>query len=201
MELANVMLALGGDAAHVISKYAVSPAEVAVLQMIHGNDAVTEISVYGRVDRSSRTERERLLQAYGKSDDGGPIRAPAVDALFPGVAARVFEKFVELDLDDSFYKAKGRAAPKKAAQEKVEVVEEIVEPIDEDVVEELDDNAPIDGIDDKTSETENPDDVEDEDGVGDINDSVAGTSKVKSAIAPVKKTASRKTQLKADVLG
>jgi len=96
MELATCMLALGGDAGQTIQKYNVTPSEVAVLRLIHGNDSVTEIVKIGKVDRPMRVERARLVEAYGRGMDG-VIRCPAVDSLFPGVAARLFERFSEIE--------------------------------------------------------------------------------------------------------
>lgn len=113
MELANCTLALGGDAGNTIQKFEVTPSEIAVLRLIHGTDSVTEIEIIGEEYRTGRHERDRLSQSYGKSEEGVWSSKP-VDALFPGVAARLFDKFEELELDDSFYKAE-RLAPKKTA--------------------------------------------------------------------------------------
>lgn len=122
MQLANIMLALGGDVGNTIPKYETTPAEVAVLQHIHGNEAVTDIDVLEKtIPRTSRAERERLLTIYGKPmPPRGDIRCEALEALFPGVAARVFETFDEMDLLDEHFKAK----PKKAAPEPDEADDE-----------------------------------------------------------------------------
>lgn len=124
MQLANILLALGGDAGNTVPKYEVTPAEVAVLQYIHGNESVTDIDISPRsVSRTSRAERERLLQVYGKpAPPRGDIRCEALDAMFPGVAARVFETFEELDIDDQFFKT----APRRAEPEPVEAEDENV---------------------------------------------------------------------------
>jgi hypothetical protein len=106
MQIANVLLSLGGDHGNQIMKHAVTAAEIAVLRAIHGDDAVQEVEPTGDVTRTHRAERERLLNIYGqaKTDDQKPI----VESMFPGIAARVFEKLHELDLPDSFFKATGR---------------------------------------------------------------------------------------------
>lgn len=114
MQIANVLLSLGGDHGNQIMKHAVTAAEIAVLRAIHGDDAVQEVEPTGDVTRTHRAERERLLNTYGaaKSDDQKPI----VESMFPGIAARVFEKLHELELPDSFFKATGRLkAPAAAA--------------------------------------------------------------------------------------
>lgn len=117
MQTANIMLALGGNRSNVIPKYGVTAAEIAVLQLIHGNDSVTDVEPIGEIERTSREERARLLQTYGRME-GERFASPQVEALFPGAAARVFEELAELDLPDSYYKAVARAsapAPKPAA--------------------------------------------------------------------------------------
>lgn len=102
MQIANVLVAIGGDMRNTVPKYDVTVSEVAVLREIHGNDAVKEIAITGDVRRTSRQEIGRLMERYGRTD-GGRFVAPAVSALFPGVAARVFEAFDELDLDESYF--------------------------------------------------------------------------------------------------
>lgn len=116
MQTANIMLALGGNRDQVIPKFNVTPAEVAVLRQIHGDDAVTDIDPNGEIVRRNRDERQRLVETYGRRVDGNRHVAPAVDALFPGAAARVFEKFEELDLPDDFYKAATRVGPARVEQ-------------------------------------------------------------------------------------
>lgn len=120
MQLANATVALAGDTGNTVQKFEVTPAEVAVLQLIHGNDAVTEITVLEEeTDRNSRAERQRLSETYG-AQEGETFRSRAVDALFPGAAARLFETFDELELDESLYarKAERAPAPKKATASK-----------------------------------------------------------------------------------
>ena len=134
MQLANIALALGGDQGNTIQKFGVTPAEVAVLREIHGDASVFDIQPLEEdVKRTSRDERIRLQEIYGKPP--GSRELSAVDVLFPGAAARVFETFDELELDESFYKATDRAKPKKA--QKPKEPEEPDEP-DEDEPEEPD---------------------------------------------------------------
>lgn len=95
MQLANIMLALAGDPGQVIPKFNVTPSEVAVLRVIHGSDAVNDITIVGDVNRTHRTEHERLTLTYGRGING-EIRSPAVDRLFPGAAAKLFDTFDEL---------------------------------------------------------------------------------------------------------
>lgn len=107
METANVLLALGGDKRNTVPKYLVTAAEVAVMREIHGHDAVFDIEVVGTVNRTHRQEIGRLTEAYGRQD-GERRLSPAVNALYPGAAARVHETFAELELPDEFFIATGR---------------------------------------------------------------------------------------------
>jgi len=116
VELANAYLALGGDTGHTVPQYDVTPAQVAVLEAIHGAGSVTEIEVIGVAQnehgrpRSNREELRRVKEIYGHAKNGNGI--PYVEMLYPGAAARVFEAFDELELIGSQFKTK--AAPKAA---------------------------------------------------------------------------------------
>jgi len=132
MQQANIMLALGGNLGQTIPKFGVTPAEVAVLREIHGNASVFDIQPLDEeIERTSREERSRLLEIYGKPP--GSREMSAVEVLFPGAAARVYEGFDELEIDESFFKATGRVKPKKAqaASEPDEVEDDEVDEADE----------------------------------------------------------------------
>lgn len=156
MQLINAMISLGGDHGNTVAKFGITVAEVAVLQAIHGNDAVKEIEIVGSVERSHRQEIARLLAVYGRMHDGKDVSP--VSTLFPGAAARVFEKLDELDIPDEFYAANSR--PAKSREPLVPVVLEPVaaasSPAPENKAEE------DDGIGEMT------------DGIGDKDDGVLG---------------------------
>lgn len=116
MQTANIMLALAGDVGNTIPKYDVTPAEIAVLRAVHGDEAVFDIEPTGDIDRTNRQELSRLGAAYATSRlFGTDVRAVA--SLFPGAAARVHESFDELDLPDNVWKAETRAKPETKAAE------------------------------------------------------------------------------------
>ena len=105
LQTANATVAIAGNIGQTVRKYAITAAEVAVLQVIHGDDAVTDIQILpGRVERSNRDELSRLREIYKKQQPSGKIEAPAVDQLFPGAAARVFETFDEMGLPDDRFR-------------------------------------------------------------------------------------------------
>jgi hypothetical protein len=116
MQIANIMLRLGGDEGNTISKFAVTPAEIAVLRVIHGENSVYDIEPIGEIDRTDRYERQRLAEIYGQRQADGTSLAKAVDSLFPGAAARVFHELEELDLPEEFFKPETRVGLKPKAQ-------------------------------------------------------------------------------------
>jgi hypothetical protein len=110
MQLASILLNLAGDAGNQVPKYNVTPSEVAVLRILHGDDAVNDIEIIGDEKRSSKAERERLLQVYAQPQPDGSRRSPAIDMLFPGVAARLYENFDEMELEETHFKTADRKA-------------------------------------------------------------------------------------------
>lgn len=128
METANILLALAGDTGNTVPKHGVTAAEVAVLRVIHGDDAISEIEIIGEAEddgkpRTHRAERARLSERYGRQNEGR-WASPAVDALFPGAAARVFETFDELDLPEEMFKAE---RPTRASRVSRKAEEPVVE--------------------------------------------------------------------------
>lgn len=113
MQTANIMLALGGDKGNTIPKIGVTAAEIPVLQALHGNDAVTEIRPTADIARTNREERLRLLEVYGRLRDGKDVSP--VSQLYPGAAARVFERFDELTIPAEFFAAEKRVTVSTAA--------------------------------------------------------------------------------------
>jgi len=117
MQIANVMVAIGGERGNTVPRYGVTPAEIALLRAIHGDDAVFDIEPVGDAPISNGAERERLRAIYpAKDEDGNRV----FDRLYPGGAARVYESLDELGLDQSYFKPIAYAA---APAPKVEVDE------------------------------------------------------------------------------
>jgi len=114
MDTATITLLLGGHAGNSIQKFGVTAGEIAVLQLIHGNESVRDVEWTGDIQRSHRAEIERLHNVYGANDGNGRAVSKAVASLFPGAAARVFEKLTELELDGEFVKSLGPVEEKKA---------------------------------------------------------------------------------------
>ncbi len=119
MQTANIMLAIGGDAGTTVPKYDVTPSEVAVLRMIHGDSAVFDIEptckLTGDDKRTDREEIARLAALYGSAKISTPTgEVPVMTHLFPGGGARAYQDFDDLDIPEEFYKPTERAKPSKA---------------------------------------------------------------------------------------
>lgn len=114
-EIADVHVALGGDTFNTVPRYEVTAGEIALLQAIHGSDAIHNIVPRGTVVRSQRVERERLKIVYGsaRNNDGRLL----VEILYPGAAARIFERLDELELVDSQFKSEPVARAGTVRQE------------------------------------------------------------------------------------
>lgn len=93
MQLANLTLRLGGSQLHTVPKTGVTPAEILVLQAIHGADATVNIRPT-KVDRarSHAAEYERLANIYDKaasSNEPGEDRKSIMATLFPGALKKL----------------------------------------------------------------------------------------------------------------
>ncbi|MBI2240296.1 MAG: hypothetical protein HYU59_05770 [Magnetospirillum gryphiswaldense] len=142
MQTANIILALGGDVGNTIPKYNVTTAEIALLQAIHGEDAVTDVEPVGGISVTNRAERERLREIYGRATDGNGNKI--IELVYPGAAARVFERLDELSLVPEQFKTVARvqlpveaqspapvAKPAKGKRAKAAVPEPEPEPEDD----------------------------------------------------------------------
>lgn len=83
MRLVDCVVRLGGKMDMQIPKASISVAEVAVLRMIHGHDAVVSIFPRSNDRRSHRDEKDRLRHEYRtvRVGDNGPN---IVDHMWPG---------------------------------------------------------------------------------------------------------------------
>ncbi len=136
MQTAHILLLLAGDPGNTVPKRDITAAEIAVLRVIHGAEAVQDIEPADDVDRSNRDELVRLREIYGKAErDKCPV-----ERLYPGAAARVFEDLAELDIPEDFYKAQARVkAP--APSPKAKPGKSKPKAADEDGIGDMDDNV------------------------------------------------------------
>lgn len=123
MQLANCYVALSGSRENTVPKYGVTPAEIVVLNAIHGEGAVHDIEPAGEIARPNGEERERLFSVYGKAmdDDNKPIIA----SVFPGSGVQLPRTLREIGLTPDAFKALARAsadtAPTEAAERNAKI--------------------------------------------------------------------------------
>lgn len=126
MQFANIMLALGGDKGTTVPKSEVSASEIAVLQLIHGKDAVFDVEPVEldeddeRAKRTDREEIRRLSEIYGRAkvDTEDGTQVSVITALFPGAGAKAVTDLKDLDIPEEFYKAKSRVSADDATKSK-----------------------------------------------------------------------------------
>lgn len=115
MQLCNLVLRLGGSQLHTVPMSKVTPAEILVLQHIHGNDAVTDIRP-SKVDKTRRhqSEYERLQHKYDRGStftaSPGEDRRSIMNTLFPGAVKKLPLTLKEIGLGHVTSPAAIRAA-------------------------------------------------------------------------------------------
>lgn len=114
MELANCLVALGGNRGNTVPKYRVTPAEIAVLATIHGTDAIIDVEpLDDEVARSNRDEIDRLIRLYPAKDEDGAL---IVRRVYPGVSPVLHQTIEDLGLPDVAFKTLERVTAKKVAK-------------------------------------------------------------------------------------
>lgn len=104
MQICSATIRLAGSVQNTVFRSDITPAEILVLQAIHGQDAVVDIVPIEHVQRAASTEWDRLMQAYDRS--GGPDtpdgkeEASIVAKLFPGAIKRLPETLKEIGLEE-----------------------------------------------------------------------------------------------------
>ena len=109
MQTLNCLLALGGDRATTVPKYGITPAEVVLLQRIHGDDAVFDVEPTAEIETSTAALREDLRARFpARKDD----EAALFDRVFPDHRS-VPQTVADLGLHEEHFKVLSRvtAAP------------------------------------------------------------------------------------------
>lgn len=104
MKLYDATVRLGGSISNEVNVYTITAAEIAVLQRVHGDDAVLRISEVGTVkNRTDARERARLATAYPKgmaADGKQPLEGNAfINSIF-GVGTPLPREYVAPAIDD-----------------------------------------------------------------------------------------------------
>jgi len=97
MQICSCLVRLNGSPVHTVAKGDVTPAEILILQEIHGKDAVIDIKPVRMDKRSHPQEWERLSMAYGRAPDGlmDAGNGNLLEKMFPGA-----QKQLPIDLKD-----------------------------------------------------------------------------------------------------
>lgn len=104
MKLYSATVNLGGAITNQVIVSQVTAAEIAVLQRLHGEDAVNGVSEVGSVrNRSDQRERARLAAAYPKgmgADGKQPLEGLAFINSILGVGTPLPHEYVEPEVND-----------------------------------------------------------------------------------------------------
>lgn len=86
MRLCDLTVRLNDSTGHTVRKQDVTPAEILVLQAIHGESAVVDIEPKGDAKRTVAFEWDRLQGIYGRAADGlmDAGNGDLLERLFPG---------------------------------------------------------------------------------------------------------------------
>lgn len=131
MEICKCEIRLGGDLRNSVPRRNITPAEVMVLQEVHGAaDAVVKIVITGDVERTALEEKARLNYLYRKPM--GKDGVNAVNKIFPGSSPNLPEKFSQL-LEMPVDIVDGRVPKDATAPVKAAVIEPVVTPPEPEV--------------------------------------------------------------------
>ncbi len=159
-QLANVLVALGGDRRNTVPRYRVTAPEIAVLTAIHGSDAVHEIEAltdFGPL--SDRDEKARLAAEYTARNSENEAW---VEVVYPGRAPALHETIGDLELPPELFRAERKApepverprvlkAPKKGKPKPAPVAEIVPAAAGADSVDALFDEGDEEAADDEAA--------------------------------------------------
>lgn len=103
MQICSATIRLAGSVQNTVFRNDITPAEILVLQAIHGGDAVIDILPIEKIERSQNAEWDRLTSRYDRS--GGPDTPDGkedvsiVSRLFPGAVKRLPVTLSEIGLE------------------------------------------------------------------------------------------------------
>lgn len=120
MQLSSLTLRIGGSLLHTVHKADCTPAEIMVLQRIHGQDAVADVRPT-KIDKSIRhnAEYERLAALYDRSGSVDTPDGPSASILqqmFPGAIKKLPTTLKEIGMGQYATAASIAAVDAAAAQ-------------------------------------------------------------------------------------
>lgn len=119
VELADCVLNIGGDAGNQVPKTAITPAEIAILRAIHGEDSVHSLKPLDAAEVDLHEEMDRLQAFYGWKEENARL----IQRVLPTVSNMPLT-LRELRMPEEYFVALARAAP--ADEERA--LEEVEEP-------------------------------------------------------------------------
>jgi hypothetical protein len=134
MHIANCWLKMSKFGSNILLR-GVTPAEVAMLRKAHelnaGGDPISDVVVYGKVNRRNQNELVRLRQKYRNLSisDGTNKKTSVFETLFGGLNSRVPQNFEDIGVKYTI----GKNEPPKNSpdvqltQEETERLDELVE--------------------------------------------------------------------------
>ena len=82
MQLADIQVNLGGNLHQSIPMRGVTPAEICVLKIVHGDDGVNNVRPTTMDKRTHKDEKDRLLERYTRHNED-------IEKMFPGMDPRL----------------------------------------------------------------------------------------------------------------
>ena len=117
MQTCSITLRLGGSLLHTVQKIGVTPAEILVLQNIHGSDAVVDVRATRSRLSTHAAEWDRLAALYDKASTWASPEQNAgsvLSKLFPGAMRKLPLTLAEIGIEVA-------APPEDVEQEPVEL--------------------------------------------------------------------------------
>lgn len=118
MQIVTCNVHIGGDRNYVVPKTGVTVAEVEILRVLHGEDAVTDIMPTKQDSRKHKDELDRLRQRYKRKLPGPDTKGTKniVDVVYPGPRPNLPATLKDIGVDyPTQAKAKKRSPAKEAA--------------------------------------------------------------------------------------
>lgn len=122
MQICSATIRLAGSVQNTVFRSNITPAEILILQAIHGGDAVIDILPIEKIERTQNAEWDRLTGLYDRS--GGPDTPDGKDdvsivsRLFPGAVKRLPVSLSEIGLETNEAPNEDKAEPEVAEKPK-----------------------------------------------------------------------------------
>ena len=119
MQVVTCDVHIGGDRNHVVVKTGVTVAEIEILRVIHGNDAVLNIQPTKQDTRKHAEELDRLRRIYKRRMPGSDSKGTKniVDVVYPGPRPNLPATLKDIGVEYPTEAAQARTKKKAVAKE------------------------------------------------------------------------------------